>query len=475
MSESPPTLAHCGDAVQRMARLADTAPGVGQRSRRLVSGRQRLQCPLASLLLAVMSLGPAAEAQLPPGDVPPAQFPVPTDVQVPPAPVPASFWPWHDAKLLPYIAVPEIGADPNGGTTFGLLPVWLRTDAKHQIDRIIAPDLYHNSYFGWGVHARLYAYPSEDEQLSIIAGIAQRVEHQFFFDYQRGRARHEQWSVLASLMSERNGSLRYYGTGNDTSKSAETNYTAQQQAAQVKIGLNLSRIWQLAYTVRARFVDVQSGTLPGIRSIDQRFGNAILGTDKYFLHRFSIGYDTRDDLTIPSSGMEWVVYAGAATSGAFNDALYREAGFDGRGFWSSFHDTVVAAHVAVRYLLGDHNAPFWALSTLGGDRSEVGGEQPLRGYGAGRYTDQNAYSVTLELRRRAFSFAAASTHVDIEVSPFVDAGRVFSGTGTFPLSHIHAIGGVGFRGTAKPFVVGYVDIGYGSEGAAVFTGINYPF
>jgi hypothetical protein len=24
-------------------------------------------------------------------------------------------------------------------------------------------------------------------------------------------------------------------------------------------------------------------------------------------------------------------------------------------------------------------------------------------------------------------------------------------------------------------VVGYVDVGYGSEGAAVFTGLNYPF
>jgi hypothetical protein len=38
-----------------------------------------------------------------------------------------------------------------------------------------------------------------------------------------------------------------------------------------------------------------------------------------------------------------------------------------------------------------------------------------------------------------------------------------------------AVGGIGFRGVARPFVVGYVDIGYGSEGVAVFTGLNYPF
>jgi hypothetical protein len=68
-----------------------------------------------------------------------------------------------------------------------------------------------------------------------------------------------------------------------------------------------------------------------------------------------------------------------------------------------------------------------------------------------------------------------STSVDIEVTPFVDTGRVFADSGTFPISHLHTVGEVGFRGIARPFVVGYVDVGYGSEGAAVFTGINYPF
>jgi len=45
----------------------------------------------------------------------------------------------------------------------------------------------------------------------------------------------------------------------------------------------------------------------------------------------------------------------------------------------------------------------------------------------------------------------------------------------FPIHGLHKVAGVGFRGIARPSVVGYVDIGYGSDGAAVFTGINYPF
>ena len=433
---------------------------------------------LVSLLLWLLPLATAL-AQLVPSDVPEQRFPVPADTPLPPAPSPAppptGLQRWLDPSTAPFIPVPSIGTDPNGGTTLGILPVWLHADDQHEIDRITAPDLVHNTYFGWGVHGRVYAYPSDDEQWSIVAGAKERVERGINLEYQRGRARRDRWSFTVSLISDRDGTPRFYGLGNHTAESAESNYTAQQQFAQLQAGFNISRIWQLAYTLRARWVDVRPGTLPGVDSIEQLYGQDILGTGREFLQRISLIYDTRDDLTIPRRGMQWIFYAGAANSELLNDALYKEAGVDGRGFWPAFHDTVLAVHVALRYMLGDNNAPFWALSTLGGDRSVVGGEQPLRGFGAGRFTDRDAYSTTVELRRRVFSFDAVTTRVDIEVTPFVDAGRVFNSSGTFPLSHVHAVGGVGFRGIARPFVVGYVDVGYGSEGAAVFTGINYPF
>jgi outer membrane protein assembly factor BamA len=372
--------------------------------------------------------------------------------------------------------VPEIATDPNGGTTIGVLPVWLRTDEHQQIDRIIAPDVLYNSYFGWGMHARLYMYPSDDVQWSVVAGIKQRVEREFKLEYQAGRARQGRWSFAGSLVSNRDGTPRFFGIGNDTPQSAETNYTAQQQGARALVGYNISHAWQLAYIVRLRWVDVLPGTLPKINSIEDRFGDALLGNDREFLHRLALIYDTRDNLTISSRGAQAVAYVGAASRELFfNEAMYKEAGFDGRGFWRMSRDTILAAHVALHYLFNDHSPPFWALSTLGGGRSDVGGEQPLRGFGAGRYTDRDAFATTVELRHRLFSFDAMATHADIEVSPFVDVGRVFASSDTFPISSLHTVGGIGFRGIAKPFVVGYVDIGYGSEGTAIFTGINYPF
>jgi len=384
---------------------------------------------------------------------------------------------WFNPTTAPFIPVPLIGTDPNSGTTLGLLPVWIKTDEHHEISRIIAPDILHNPYFGYGVDGRVYEYSSRDEQSSLDAGIKQRVERTFDAEYQLGRLRDQRWSFNGSLIYDRSGVPRFFGIGNKSPKRDETNYTDSQILAQVQIGLNFNHIWQLLYTARMRSVDVTDGTLAGIPTLESRFGR-ILGDGRtnVLLNRFSIIYDTRDDLTIPSRGMEWIAYAGgAARSGLLNDSLYSEAGVDGRNFWPVAPKTVLAAHVALRYLPSTNQVPFWALSSLGGGESQTGGDQALRGYGQGRFSDRNSFAASAELRRTVFSFDAVSTRVDIEMAPFVDLGRVFSRTSTLPFEQLHHVVGVGFRGIARPFVVGKVDVGYGNEGVAIFTGLNYPF
>jgi hemolysin activation/secretion protein len=136
---------------------------------------------------------------------------------------------------------------------------------------------------------------------------------------------------------------------------------------------------------------------------------------------------------------------------------------------------VLATHLALRYLPTAHDVPFWALSSIGGADTIVGGAQPLRGFGEGRFYDRDSFSSSVELRRNVVTFNAISTSVEIELAPFIDVGRVFDRSSTLPFDQLHKVYGMGFRGIARPFVVGYVDVGYGSEGAAVFTGLNYPF
>src|SRR5512135_2708756 len=66
------------------------------------------------------------------------------------------------ASSLSFVPVPEIDLDPNSGNTLGLIGVWLDHDAAGAIQRIYAPDVIHNPYFGWGARARVFDYSSTD-------------------------------------------------------------------------------------------------------------------------------------------------------------------------------------------------------------------------------------------------------------------------------------------------------------------------
>jgi outer membrane protein assembly factor BamA len=189
----------------------------------------------------------------------------------------------------------------------------------------------------------------------------------------------------------------------------------------------------------------------------------------------SVTYDTRDSPNIPSRGLEIVGYAGVSDAALGSSVSYSVAGIDMRDFWPVTQDLVIASHAALRYMPTYRNAPFWALSSLGGDRSVLGDEQPLRAFGEDRFIDRNSFSASVELRNRVLDLQLFATNLSIELDPFADVGRVFHGMGDNPLESLHAIGGLGFRAVARPYIVGYVDIGYGSEGGAVFSGINFPF
>jgi Omp85 superfamily domain len=391
--------------------------------------------------------------------------------------MPAVLARWLDPATAPFIPVPEIDVDPNSGTTLGLIPTWLVTDDRSEIRKIIAPDVIHNPNFGWGARGRIFSYPSDDTQWSLVAGAKQRVESEFDFEYQTGRLRDSRWSFDASVIYDRSGTPRFYGVGNSSPVIDETNYTDQQKYVQTTLGWNLTHAWQIAWTLRVRAVAIQPGSLARIASIQTRFAGLLgIGLNHEILNRVQIGYDTRNDPTVPTAGGAYVLFGGvAARRGLVNDSLYSVVGVDGRQFWSLDRDATIAAHAALRYMPGTSNVPFWSLSSIGGDRSVLGEAQPLRGYGAGRFYGRNSFSASLEYRRRVLSVDQMGTHIDVELAPFIDVGDVFAHSRSTPFAHLHHIAGLGFRGIARPFVVGYVDIGYGSEGAAVFTGINYPF
>jgi len=387
---------------------------------------------------------------------------------------------WLNPATAPFIPVPEIDLDPYSGTTLGVIGVLLLTNEDHEIRKIVAPDIIHNPNFGSGIRGRIFAYPSDNTQWSIVGGAKERIESEFDAEYAAGLLRQDPWSFSASAVYDRSGSPRFFGVGNNTPLSDQTNYIYEQRFVAMTLGRNFNPQWQLGYTAKARSVDILPGRLPGIVSIQELFPTVVVRAERReILNRLFVAYDTRDDRNVPTRGTRWLLYVGAASSAHLVQGdLYSEAGIDGRYLLPLGSNSTLVMHTALRYM--PHTAhtrdiPFWALSSIGGDRSIDGGEQPLRGFGAARFCDRNSFSASLEYRRRITSFDAFSTRVALELAPFVDSGRVFSSAGANPLSRLHVVEGAGIRAIASPFVVGYLDVGHGSEGTVVFTGINYPF
>ena len=382
-----------------------------------------------------------------------------------------------DPRTWPFIPVPEVGTDPNGGTTVGILPVFLFVNEHQQVNRIVNGDLTYNSTLGIGGSLQILSYPSEDTYWSATAGATEHLARTVDLFYSTGLTRDHGWSFEGRFLFDRDPTERFFGLGNRSKAGNETNYTLEQEAVTARFGLNLTRQMQLALDLRPRSVDIQRGAFGTLPFVGTRFPQlkGLRRGSNELVNRLLLSYDTRNSLNVPTSGTFLSVWGGITGQQFLSSVSYSMFGLEARHYRPLSPRFTLVGHLAARYMPVGRQAPFWALSQLGGDRSEVGYRQPLRGFGAARFIDRNLFAANAELRSRVLEHDLFGTHAVLEIAPFIDLGRVFHRMDENPLSGLHPVGGVGFRGIAAPFVVGYVDIGYGSEGVAFFSGVNYPF
>jgi outer membrane protein assembly factor BamA len=334
----------------------------------------------------------------------------------------------------------------------------------------------HNQYFGWGSRLRVFGYPSADEEWMVVGGGKQRVEREFDGRFAAGETRSGELSWSIEAIYDRSGTPRFFGIGNYSVRSDETSYINNQGLIDVFAGRNFTQNIQLAYEARVRYVEVLPGTLKGLPAIGSLYPAVEgLGAEHVVQQTALVTYDTRDSPIMPRSGARYIIYDGFVSRALGSTVSYTYFGAEARRYFPLGRDVTLAWHAAARYMPSAGDAPFWAMSSLGGDRSITNEREPLRGYGFDRYIDRNLFATGAELRVRVAGFNAFRTHVSLELAPFVDAGKVFPTMGASPFTHMHVAGGLGVRGVASPFVVGYVDIGFARSKPAVFSGLNYPF
>jgi outer membrane protein assembly factor BamA len=396
----------------------------------------------------------------------------------------ALLWPAAVLAEKSFIPIPEIITDPNEGNTIGLLAVVLFLDEKDEIKYMFAPDFRYNETKGSFPTLRFFGYPSPARRYSIVAGKSTTRDEDYELEYTdrtfwEGRA-----FVLSSFLHEKDSTERFFGFGNDSRENpvstprrgprgGESNYTDADTQAQATPGVWLLPFANLSYRMRIRHYEVEEGQVSGIPFIGvthpETRGRGLEG-GTYWAHQVALTYDSRDSSDIPTRGALAFAYTEMADRRLGSHTSFVKFGADWRDFipLRKKGNPILALRAVANYTSGDLDTPFWEQSSLGGRRA-------LRGYGSHRFIDFNRSLGQAELRTRVYQRKLFGVNFELEVAPFTEAGQVFHKIFDSPVSDLHWVYGVGVRGVVRPQIVGFVDVGRGSEGTAIFTGVDYPF
>jgi len=367
------------------------------------------------------------------------------------------------------VPIPELILDPNEGVTYGLLPVMMLTDRDGRLEHMIADDVRYNRTTGVFPGFRLFGYPTTESSYYLVLRQSQKVDREYEAFYQNDGIADGRFRLLADVGESRDSFPRFFGFGNGSWHGDETNYTLRRFAARFRLAYRPLPGWEIAWQSRFEDSTVSHGGVHGLPFTAERFP-ATPGLEGSTIHGEGpqLAYDSRDSVALPTRGLLASVGAEIIDRALGSSSSYARYGLDVRDFVPFGKRFVLALRGALDYLHHAKAAPFY-------ERSTIGGEQSVRGFGDGRFVDANRALASAELRTEVFRANLFDVRMGGEVAPFIDVGRVFSSAAALPFEHLHVAGGLGFRAVIRPQVVGYVDLGYGSEGFAAFSGLDYPF
>src|SRR5215467_7866771 len=157
------------------------------------------------------------------------------------------------------VPLPEILTDPNEGNTFGFLPVVLLVDPNGRLANIIADDIRYNKITGWFPAFRLLGYPKEDQRYLITLRKSEKIDEDFVGEYERDGVLDGAMDVLVNLTYFRDSRLRFFGFGNETPDSGETNYSQYNFSTLLRVAYRPIQNFEVAWQERLETVTVHHG------------------------------------------------------------------------------------------------------------------------------------------------------------------------------------------------------------------------
>ena len=378
--------------------------------------------------------------------------------------------PEHAGAGVEYFPIPAVSTSKNDGNDAGLIVPILKTDSDGELKYILAPMLIHNSIVGMRGAINLFQYEPGGREIRLIVSAAEKIERRLTFSYTDPAFSQGRYSLNFGASFFKNATARFFGLGEATSESGETNYTAREGRANWRFGVHVNEVTQIAVGQRFRQVSLQRGATELPFTGDQFGGvDGVQGETFILGHRATFFYDTRNNLVSPTDGMAVTAYAEVNQNIRNGDhPIYSRYELEVKKlFPSESKRAILIVRANLQATIGTQ-VPFFEQSSLGGQNN-------LRGFGVDRFIDKHLLAFSIEQRIHLVRTRIAGTTADFEIAPFLDTGQVFNDYKDVTFSNYRMTPGIGFRGIVRPNVVGRVDYGYSREGGAIFAGLDFPY
>lgn len=369
------------------------------------------------------------------------------------------------------IPLPVIASSPNEGVTYGALSAFLLHNSKDEVSTLLAPQINKNQNFG--ITTTLYGsfFPLPERNWEINLSKSTKVNEDFEFKIRDNTFLNKKLELNAFIFRFVDGSARFFGFQSNSQSSNESNYADEETGFNFVVGYYLTDHLQIDFGERYKDVGIGRGAVTRLPFIGDKFNSSqVPGINGFTTHaqKISLVYSTLDSRDMPTRGYYGKASIEQSLKELGSSAEYRHYEAEVKGFFPLAENRYISvARLVYNQTLGSA-VPFL-------ERSILGGETTLRGYGRNRFIDSSYFLCNLEERIRLFRWAIFNVNTDWEIAPFVDLGAVMESLDKAKAKDFQFNPGIGFRAVVRPNIVGRVDIGFGDEGPSLFVGLGYPF
>jgi outer membrane protein assembly factor BamA len=365
------------------------------------------------------------------------------------------------------VPLPIFTTDPNEGNTYGAL-LTILAEQEGTVRSLLVPQAMWNPLLGFSGAVYYQRLLPHDEGYTLYAAQSTQNQADYEVTYTNPMLA-RRYFFDGKLAYENDRTVRFFGLGAGSRKQDETNYTLRETGGYVTLGWWAMPTLMASLTERLRWANIGRGVEPSLPFLRDKFPD-LPGAHGAFVwaHRLALTYDTRDARETPTRGYFGQTFVEVTEHALGSQASFVRYGLEGRLWWPLFDARLVTVLRGLVERVEGPDIPFFELSALGG-------EDTLRGFGSRRFRDTGRILFNVEERVRLFTVTVRGVRTGLEGAVFTDTGRVFHTFATLDTRRVQTVVGAGVRLVITSQIVAKIDVGFGSEGSAVFAGLHYPF